>query len=199
MSEIPAIVRAARAVLESIDPAAAAPYLRLWPAATVPRESRARTLPVLGWLTAAAERAPPGPLAALATAIASASATLGWQQTYREPDVSRDFLDGYGWSEFVGRGAPVESTTLALGVLLLGPRTHYPAHQHAALELYVPLSGTARWQQGAGPFASRLPGSVIEHASLEPHAMRTDGEPLLALYCWRGAGIGDSANLHVRA
>jgi quercetin dioxygenase-like cupin family protein len=84
-------------------------------------------------------------------------------------------------------------------VLVLGPRVHYPAHHHAALELYVPLSGTARWQQGGGPYALRAPGSAIEHASNEPHAMRTDDEPLLALYCWRGAGIGDSASLNAPA
>ncbi|MBS0374390.1 MAG: transcriptional regulator [Proteobacteria bacterium] len=195
MSEIAAILRAARAVLESIDPAAAGPYLRRWPAVLAPCPPTAHSLPVLDWLPVAERSAPRGPLETLASSICAAAGALQWQQTYREPDVSRDFLDAYGWSEFVGRGAPVASATLAVGVLLLGPRTHYPAHHHLALELYVPISGTARWQQGGAPFAARAPGTAIQHASDEPHAMQTEDEPLLALYCWRGAGIGDSASL----
>ena len=80
-------------------------------------------------------------------------------------------------------------------MLLLGPDTHYPSHSHAAVELYVPVSGTAEWQRGTATFAWRAPGACIVHASHEPHAMRTGVDPLLAFYLWRGAGLGEAARL----
>jgi hypothetical protein len=79
--------------------------------------------------------------------------------------------------------------------LLLGPATHYPRHRHEAEEIYMPLAGTAAWQQGDGDWRDQLPGTVIHHQPFEPHAMRTHAEPLLALYLWRGAGLAQKARL----
>ena len=39
--------------------------------------------------------------------------------------------------------------------------------------------------KAAEPWQERPPASVITHASMEPHAMRTGAEPLLAAYLWR--------------
>ena len=79
---------------------------------------------------------------------------------------------------------------LAFGVLLLGPRTEYPAHHHPAAELYVPLS-RADWAKasaagGEAEFVSREPGSVIHHPPNLVHATRTRDTPLAALYLWAG-------------
>ncbi len=73
-----------------------------------------------------------------------------------------------------------------LGLLLLMPESHYPAHAHAADELYLVLSGTAQWQ--CGDTAPKLlpPGSFVHHPSEQPHAMRTGGEALLAVWAWTG-------------
>jgi hypothetical protein len=189
------ILGRARAVIETARAPEAARFLAAWPAGAAPREVAPATLPVLRWLGPAVERAPPGPLGALAAAVAAASAALGWRQSYRAGDVPRGFLERYGWCELLGRAGPVECGLLAGGVLLLGPDTHYPEHQHQAEELYVPLSGAAGWQRGAGAFERRLPGEAIFHSSAEPHAMQTGAEPLLALYLWRGDGLGGQATL----
>ena len=91
--------------------------------------------------------------------------------------------------------AALVSERLVCGFLLLGPQTLYPRHRHEAEEIYVPLSGTAAWQQGDGAWREKLPGAAIHHTSLEPHAMRTAQQPLLALYLWRGGGLTRSSRL----
>jgi hypothetical protein len=78
---------------------------------------------------------------------------------------------------------------------MLGPATHYPRHRHEAEEWYLPLSGTAAWQQGDADWRDRPPGTLIHHAGNEPHAMRTGAGPLLALYLWRSANLAQKARL----
>jgi hypothetical protein len=79
------------------------------------------------------------------------AAALAWRRSYSAASVGAEFYEGYGWSEFAGLTGPVQSARLACGVLLLAPHVHYPLHRHEAEEIYVPLSGTARWQQGRAP------------------------------------------------
>ena len=76
--------------------------------------------------------------------------------------------------------------TDVIGFLLLGPHTLYPDHAHAAEEVYHVVSGRASWRRGDGPWRPEPPGAVVHHAPHVPHAMRTEHEPLLALYCWMG-------------
>jgi hypothetical protein len=95
--------------------------------------------------------------------LCRAAPRMAWRQTYTATEVGREFL------------------------------THYPRHRHEAEEVYIPLAGTALWQQGDGHWRERQPGTVIHHSSDEPHAMRTGARVLLALYLWR------SANLHQKS
>ncbi len=123
-----------------------------------------------------------------------AAPSMAWRRTYTEPDVSAAFLQNYGWSEIVGTTGPQPSEKVACGFLILGPRTFYPRHQHEAEEIYIPLVGTASWQQGDGPWAEYAPGTVIHHDRNEPHAMRTGTSPLLGLYLWRSADLRQKAH-----
>jgi hypothetical protein len=109
--------------------------------------------------------------------------------------MSKEFLQNYGWTELMGRGAPIDASRVACGFLLLGPSTLYPRHGHEAEEVYVPLSGTARWQQGDAIWREKPPGTVIHHARNEPHAMHTGAEPLLALYLWHSEQLNQKASL----
>ena len=131
----------------------------------------------------------------LVAAVCQAARSLSWRQTYAAKDIDRVFLDNYAWSEILGANGPLASERLACGFLLLGPSTLYPRHRHEAEEIYLPLSGTASWQQGDAPWRERSPGTPIHHASNEPHAMRTDARPLLALYLWRSANLAQKARL----
>jgi hypothetical protein len=126
--------------------------------------------------------------AAASTAAACASLTalqgvLHWRQNATYADAH--FLRGYGYCELLGPNGHWRSDRLALGLLLLGPELTYPEHAHPATEIYVVLSGNAQWRQGDRPWQQRRAAHVIEHASMEPHAMRTGAEPLLAAYLWR--------------
>ena len=182
------------AVAASMTPATAA-WLELWPKTAAPRAVVPTSLPVLRWLPDAAAAAPAGPLAALAGRLKVLAGACAWRQSYQPEQVAAGFLERYGWCELIGLTGPLPSERLACGFLLLGPATLYPSHRHAAIELYLPLSGAADWQLGESPFARQAPGTVIVHRCEVAHAMRTGEAPLLALYLWRGAGLAQPARL----
>ncbi len=131
----------------------------------------------------------------MALGLSQAASALEWRQSYTREELDDEFLAAYGWSELFGLRGPLASERLACGFLVLGPQTFYPRHRHEAEEIYVPLSGTAAWQQGDGIWREKAPCTPIHHASLEPHAMRTAQQPLLALYLWRGAQLSQSSRL----
>jgi Dimethlysulfonioproprionate lyase len=188
------IAERCKQLLESLHHPALAPFLADWPSAPRRRTVQAAALPVLRWLpqmahdTAAFGRD-------LVAAVCAAEASLAWRQTYTARDLDAAFLDNYGWSEIFGTNGPLASERLACGFLLLGPATHYPSHRHEAEEIYLPLSGTAAWQQGDALWRERPPGTPIHHVGEEPHSMRTGAGPLLALYLWRSGDLAQKARL----
>ena len=188
-----------RTLLESLQKPALAPFLAEWPRTALRRAVQSSQLPVLRWLPEIARDAAPFGFELVAE-MYRAAPSLAWRQTYTAQDLGRAFLDNYGWSEILGSGnGPLASERIACGFLILGPSTHYPRHRHEAEEIYLPLSGTAAWQQGDAVWRERVPGTLIHHASDEPHAMRTGGSPLLALYLWRSDDLGQKAQLEGRS
>lgn len=139
------------------------------------------------------------PLAAMIRALQALGPWLVWVQNpnYRRSPPAADFLDRYGYAVIAGPAdgpaALVGHAALALGVLLLGPHTHYPRHSHPATELYVPLNA-GEWWRGEGPWRSEPAGAVIHHVSEIPHATRAGDAPLLAVYLWAG-DLGTHARL----
>jgi mannose-6-phosphate isomerase-like protein (cupin superfamily) len=131
----------------------------------------------------------------LAEVAVAAAPGLCWRQTYDGPNVAETFLDRYGWAELLGPYGLFTSDRTRLGFLLLGTDTLYPAHAHAAEELYLVLAGTADWQKGAEPWQPMPPGTAIHHTPHQPHAMRTTAEPLLAMYLWWGADLAVHARM----
>ena len=189
-----ALVNLTRRFLGEVESAALAPFLADWPQRLPTRELRASSLPVLRWLPAlVAGSAKGGSEAQLGTAVAlgfgQAANSFAWRQSYTNRNLDERFLNNYGWTELFGLHGALVSERLACGFLLLGPQTLYPRHRHEAEEIYVPLGGMAQWQQGDGVWREQSTGTAIHHASLEPHAMRTAQQPLLALYLWRGEGL----------
>ena len=175
-ADLAAFARLAR----SIDPAGSVP------ARTSPG------LPVCRFWDGALDAADRGPTAVLSAVLRKLGGHLSWTQNpnYRRHPPDPRFLDNYGYAVLAGPpdGPPPLAVDghLALGVLLLGPGTHYPLHHHPAVEVYVVASGRAEWWRGDGPWRHEVAGAVIHHAPDVRHAMRTDAEPLLAIYLWRG-------------
>jgi quercetin dioxygenase-like cupin family protein len=201
MTDLPAL---ARGVFDRLSAPALARFLADWPPDSQPRQhlagpltpavpSSAPALPVLRWLPRIADGASIG--GSFVSALCRTAPSLAWRQTYTRDEVDAAFLQNYGWAELA---RPVEKRTsaqISCGVLVLGPRTLYPHHRHEAEEIYVPLSGTAAWQQGDALWREHPPGTLIHHLSEEPHAMRTGEEPLLALYLWRSTDLTQRARL----
>jgi hypothetical protein len=107
---------------------------------------------------------------------------LHWRQN--SSYAGAEFLDGYAYCELLGPRGHRVSRELALGLLLLAPNVTYPEHVHPAAEIYAVIAGHAEWRQGNRAWSTRNPGELVRHASMEPHAMRTSAEPLLAAYLW---------------
>jgi hypothetical protein len=148
----------------------------------------ATSLPVLSWMPAAVKAAN-RQTEVIVCALASLASQLAWAQTYSALDFGAGFLDRYGWTELIGLRGPIASDRIACGFLFLGPQIEYPRHSHEAEEIYVPLTGPTLWQRSDHEWAYRAPGRPIYHASGLAHAMRTETEPLLALYLWRGGDL----------
>ena len=181
-------------LLASLREPRLAAFLSDWPQAMADRSVTPCMLPVSRWLSRLAES--PGAFGAeLVAAVCHAAPSLAWRQTYTVNDLDAAFLDNYGWSEILGGAGPLASERIACGFLLLGPFTLYPRHRHEAEEIYLPLCGTAAWQQGDAVWRQHEPGTVIHHAGNEPHSMRTGADPLLALYLWRSDDLAQKARL----
>ena len=148
-------------------------------------------LPVCRFWPTALEAASRAEAAPLAAALAPLTPALAWTQNpnYRRRPPEPTFLDRYGYAVIAGPpdGPPALAHTpaLALGVLLLGPSTHYPRHAHPALEVYYTLTD-GEWWRDEGPWRPLPPGTAIVHAPHVRHATRAGDAPLLAVYLWRG-------------
>ncbi|MEZ5760723.1 MAG: dimethylsulfonioproprionate lyase family protein [Paracoccaceae bacterium] len=85
----------------------------------------------------------------------------------------------------MGPEGPIPAPDLRLGLFYQRPNAYYALHNHDADETYVILAGGAIWTAGDDT-RHRGPGDYIHHPSLMPHAFRTGGEGLLALWRWSG-------------
>ncbi|MBL8709114.1 MAG: hypothetical protein JNL25_07980 [Rhodospirillaceae bacterium] len=144
-------------------------------------------LPVGRYWSAAIGGDPLGDLAARVT-FALEQLGHGWRQNpnYRRQPPHPDFLENYGYQEWLGPDAAYRAAHLRCGVLVLGPRTLYPAHHHPAEEVYLPL-GPGRWCREGEGWRDRMAGEVIHHPPECGHATESGDKPLAAIYLWRGA------------
>jgi dimethylpropiothetin dethiomethylase len=111
---------------------------------------------------------------------------LDWREVGWESDMPAGFVGRYAFVELVGPDGMIRADGFRFGLYLQAPATFYPRHWHTAEELYFVLSGTAAWRQREAPARPQRPGTLIRHASDEPHTMQTLDEPLLAMWGWLG-------------
>lgn len=111
---------------------------------------------------------------------------LTWIAAREIPDLSNDFVGDFHFCRIAGEGGLFEIENFRCGLYIQMPNSYYPPHKHAAVELYLPLSGTAHWQVDEDPFQPVAPGTLIHHATYQPHATTTYAEPLLAFWSWTG-------------
>ena len=135
------------------------------------------------------------PACALGASIAQAAHLFTWRQkpNYYAANMGPAFMAGYGYVEFVGpKDALFHAPDIRVGLLLLGPRLHYPPHAHPAEEIYHPLTEGALWRRGQENWRTVPAGHAIHHPSLLPHETKSGESTLLALYCWHGNTVTEA-------
>ncbi len=121
-----------------------------------------------------------------------------WEQSYSKSDglVGEDMLAGYGFAEVIGRHGPFLSSRVRAGIGVWGPGIDYPAHRHAAEEVYVLLGGSAEFHFGDGEAAlveTRQAGDAVFVPSLRTHGFRTRQQPLAVLYVWQAGDLREKS------
>jgi len=192
---IMALVDTIHGFLEKLNDAHLNIFLADWPSADCRRRPiEPQGLPVLSWMPAAVQAA--GYQGAhIVSQLASLANQIAWGQTYSAQDFGPEFLESYGWTELIGQRGPIASSRIACGFLMLGPQIEYPRHNHAAEEIYVPLTGKTLWQQTDEKWTCRKSCQPIYHAPRLTHAIRTEDVPLLTLYLWRGADLTEKSRI----
>ena len=151
-------------------------------------------LPVLSCLPQMAKQAPQE-TQTLITQLDAIKSDLHFNQTYSAEDFGDAFMQQYGWIKLLGPDAYWHSDVLSSGFILFGDNITYPEHWHEAEELYFPISGTAEWYHEEKGWQTLPPCSLVHHTSNVKHAIRTTGEPLLAMYAWRGGDLLQKSNV----
>lgn len=126
--------------------------------------------------------------------LAACAADLHWRKAGfgKLPDDARQQL---AVAEFIGPDGMFHNQDVRIGLLIQREGFHYPWHRHAAQEVYLVLKGTALWAVDDQDPSPRAPGSVILHASHQPHTMLTQKDPICALWGWVGDIAGSSYSL----
>ncbi|MGH6718956.1 MAG: dimethylsulfonioproprionate lyase family protein, partial [Alphaproteobacteria bacterium] len=121
----------------------------------------------------------------LARTLAPIARVLPWTRNEHK-DKSPALLAGQTYCEVVGPDGALRHDRCRVGLYLQAPGLHYPAHSHAAVELYFVVAGDPVWWQAGKPEFEPRPGALIHHASFQSHAMTTQALPLLSLWTWTG-------------
>ncbi|MGH6855075.1 MAG: dimethylsulfonioproprionate lyase family protein [Aestuariivirga sp.] len=146
------------------------------------------SLPVCEALDAALPLAAegPSPVPRLSLALAKLASDLVWRRRKGAETESRNFFDGHANAVVVGPDGLEMRKDVLLGISLMAPKVRYPDHRHPPEEVYVSLAGGAWWKEGKD---WHWPGSggLIYNEPNVLHAMKTDEDPLLAIWClWIG-------------
>ena len=122
----------------------------------------------------------------LASAIQAAAPWLPWTTFDRYNElIGEAFASSHALVRLIGEGAPITANDFEVGLFLLQPRVFYRDHEHAAPELYVPLTGPHGWRFAPGdPLVPKPAGETIWNPPFRPHAIKVGDVPFLSYYVW---------------
>jgi len=147
-----------------------------------PEQPEATQKPVCTHLSQALDLAEEGPAAAVAAVIRELEPTLHWEHNSRHTVALRgaEFMDNYAYTSFGLTG----STSLYVGVMLLGPGITYPVTSYPSEGVFLVIGGSPQWKSGDKPWQSVGAGSIIHREANGAEGKRPGKEPMLALYAW---------------
>ena len=119
--------------------------------------------------------------------VESLTRHLNWYQIYDKATIDQSLAEGMFAAHVLGTRGLIKSTSLFLGLFLLGPGVHYPLHYHAAQEFYHVLSGEIAIQQGLrNEFKTLSEGMTSMTLPNRIHALETRDHPCLIMFLWTG-------------
>jgi len=142
----------------------------------------AKQLPVCRHLSRALDLGEAGPAAAVTSAIRDLEPALYWEHNPRHTVEKRgaEFMDNYAYTSFGLTG----STSLYVGVMLLGPGITYPVTSYPSEGIFVVIGGSPEWKSGDEPWRRVGAGSIIYRPLNGAEGKRPGNETMLALYAW---------------
>ncbi len=151
-----------------------------------PGNSAPERLPVCDALDSALHLAGtgPAPISELAAALRDLSPRLQWKRRNTSVPDGTSFHDGHANALVAGPGGLEVREDVWVGISLLAPHVRYPDHRHHPEEIYVSLAGGAWWNENMD-WTTPGPGGLIYNKPNVLHAMRTEAQPLLAIWCLR--------------
>jgi hypothetical protein len=128
----------------------------------------------------------PAPIPELAIALNGLSPRLQWKRRSSAQPDGTSFHDGHANALVAGPGGLEEREDVWVGISLLAPHVRYPDHRHLPEEVYVSLAGGSWWNENMD-WTTPDSGGLIYNEPNILHAMRTEAQPLLAIWClWLG-------------
>lgn len=110
-----------------------------------------------------------------------------WVGTYGGDTRTNAVADAIVVAHLAGPGCVLDVGGVRLGLMLIGPGTEYPMHDHAAEELYYVASGTLQVRHGFGDISYTVPtGQTIRTPAGMPHALSVGKGPVLVAWLWMG-------------
>jgi len=179
---------AARDYLLTLDHPGAAEVRASLPADPGPEQARpARTSAIVDrWLRPALD-AMDDRHRPLAQAIGDAAGRLDWApySGYPLAEIGPYFPNGQAAGSIMGAPAPFAAQDIDLGLFLIAPNVVYRDHNHAAPELYAPLTGPHGWRFGPDrPLVIKPAHEPVWNPPHQPHLTKVGAVPFLCLYVW---------------
>lgn len=129
----------------------------------------------------------PAPIPELATTLRDLAPSLSWKRRNSSQSNGASFHDGHANALVAGPGGLEERDDVWIGISLMEPHVRYPDHRHQPEEVYVSLAGGAWWNENMD-WTTPGSGGLIYNEPNVLHAMRTEAQPLLAIWClWIGS------------
>ncbi|RDU95766.1 dimethylsulfoniopropionate lyase [Trinickia dinghuensis] len=118
----------------------------------------------------------------VAKSIKALEPFIGWSRRMTVANASPNFLEGHANGMICGPGGIEQRRDLQLGFTVMKPDVRYPDHSHPPEETYV-LMTAGEFRKDRGPWLSPGIGGGIHNAPNAVHAVRSDDNPFLALWC----------------
>jgi hypothetical protein len=144
----------------------------------------------LDWMDAQGDRK-------LARAMRDTMPYLEWQayDPYPRELIGDVYAENHCMASLVGEGGQIGSADFDLGLFGFGPNILYRDHQHAAPEMYAPLTAPHGWRYASGePLDWNSSHQPRWNEAWAQHAFKSGPIPYFCIYCWT-KDANQSANM----